>query len=202
MRERYLRYESMRDEELVAQILEGDESAAAYLIVIVCGSRLKFLTKQKFRTLKLEFDEVVSELFIHLKKNDWKALRDFRGQNKSGRSCKLSNYISLIASRLLWKKMQRAVKDIDWILPLHEVDGWLISDESVERKRLVEYVIEAIMSLENPGDREVLLLYKIEGRSVHEVGEILNISSGNVYTRCTRALKNLRLLLEQGDVYA
>ncbi|MDJ0899708.1 MAG: sigma-70 family RNA polymerase sigma factor [Xenococcus sp. MO_188.B8] len=191
----------MSDEELVAQILKGDELAATYLILIICGSRLKFLTQQKFKTLNLEFDEVASDLFLHLKQKDWKALRDFRGHNKSGRSCKLSNYISLIASRLLWKKMEKAKKDIDWISPLYEVEGLLIPDRAVERNRLIEYVIDAVMSLENPVEREVLLLYKIEGRNVQEVAEILNIKPGNVYTRCTRALKNLRLLLEQGDVY-
>lgn len=198
----YQHCEVMSDEEIVAEIIAGDKWVTAYLLIVRCGSRLSFLAKGKFRTLGLEFDEVVSELFLHLQKNDWKALRDFRGQSKSGKSCKLENYISLIASRLLWKKMNRTVKDLDWILPLHEVEGWLISDNSVERYQLVEYVIEAIMSLENTGEREVLLLYKIEGRSVQEVAEILNISTGNVYTRCSRALKNLRILLEEGGVYA
>lgn len=192
----------MSDKEIVTQVIEGDQWAVAYFLIYRCGSRLKFLAQKKFLTLGLEFDEVVSELFIHLQKNNWKAFRDFRGESKSGSSCKLENYISLIASRLLWKKMNRAMKDIDWIVPLYDVEGWLIPDNSVERHQLVEFVIEAIMSLENIGEREVLLLYKIEGRSVHEVAQILNISTNNVYTRCSRGLKNLQILLEKGSVYA
>ena len=202
MHKKYKKYESMNDNELVLQIIKGDELAAIYLIIVICGSRLKFLATQKFKNLNLEFDEVVSELFLHLKQRDWKALRDFHGQNKSGRSCKISNYISLIASRLLWKKMEQAKKNIDWILSTYEVEVYLIPDESFERNQLVKCVIDAVMSLDNSGEREVLLLYKIQGRSVQEVAEILNISSGNVYTRCTRALKNLRFLLEQRDIYA
>ncbi|MGB3641358.1 MAG: sigma-70 family RNA polymerase sigma factor [Rivularia sp. (in: cyanobacteria)] len=202
MNKNYQSYQAMSDEEIVTQIIEGDEWAVAYFLIYKCGSRLKFLAQKKFQTLKLEFHEVVSELFIHLHKNDWKALRDFRGKSKFGRSCKLENYISLIASRLLWKRMNLAVKDIDWIVPLYDVEGSLIPDNSVERQQLVESVIEAIMSLENIGEREVLLLYKIEGRSVDEVAEILNISTNNVYTRCSRGLKNLQVLLEKGGVYA
>lgn len=201
MDKRYQKYESLSENELISQIIQGEELAAAYLIIIVCGSRLKFLTQHKFKTLSLDFDELVSDLFLHLKQKNWKAFRDFRGRNKLGRSCKLSNYVSLIASRLLWKKMEKATKDIDWISPLYEAEGLLIPDRAVERNQLIEYVIEAVMSLENPIDREVLLLYKIEGRDVKEVAKILNITTGAVYTRSTRALKNLRLLLEQGDVY-
>lgn len=173
-----------------------------YLLIEKCGSRLKYLTSGKFRTLQIEFEELVNELFIALSEQDWKALRDFAGQNQAGQSCRLENYISTIASRRLWKKMNQAVKDIEWILPLYEDDDPQIPDEAAEREQLASEVLQAIMAMKSPIERAVLLLYKIEGREVHEVAAMLNISPGNVYTHCSRALTTLRTLLKGGGDHA
>lgn len=173
-----------------------------YLLIEKCGSRLKYLTSVKFRTLQIEFEELVSELFIALSEQDWKALKDFIGQNQSGLSCRLENYISTIAARRLWKKMDKAVKDIEWILPLYVDDDPQIPDEAAEREQLANEVLQAIMAMKNPIERAVLLLYKIEGREVHEVATMLNTSPGNVYTHCSRALTTLRTLLQAGGDHA
>lgn len=193
-------YCSLNDKELITAIVQGDEQAVVYLLIEKCGSRLKYLTSGKFRTLQLEFEELVSELFIALSEQDWKALREFAGHNQDGQTCRLENYISTIASRRLWKKMDQAVKDIEWILPLYADEDPQIPDAAAEREQLASEVLQAIMTMENPIERAVLLLYKIEGREVHEVAAMLNISPGNVYTRCCRALTTLRTLLEErGD---
>ncbi len=196
------KYRCLNDKELIATITQGDEQAIAYLLIEKCGSRLKYLTSCKFRTLQIEFEELVSELYIALSEQDWKALRDFAGQNRSGQPCRLENYISIIASRRLYKKMDQAVKEIDWILPLYEDDDPQIPDEAAEREQLVSDVLQAIMAMKSPIERAVLLSYKIEGREVHEVAAMLNISPGNVYTHCSRALTALRTLLKAGGDHA
>ena len=101
------KYSYLSDKELIAAIVQGDEQAMVYLLIEKCGSRLKYLTSGKFRTLQIEFEELVSELFIALSEQDWKALRDFAGKNQAGQSCRLENYISIVASRRLWKKWAR-----------------------------------------------------------------------------------------------
>lgn len=196
------KYGCLNDKELVTAIVQGDAEAAAYLLAEKCGSRLKYLASGKFRTLQIEFEELVSELYIALSEQDWKALKDFAGQNQSGQPCRLENYISIIASRRLYKKMGQAVKEIDWILPLCEDDGPQIPDEAAEREQLASDVLQAIMALKNPTERLVLLSYKIEEREVHEVAAMLNISPGSVYTHCSRALTALRTLLKAGGDHA
>jgi DNA-directed RNA polymerase specialized sigma24 family protein len=123
--------------------------------------------------VRLELDELVNELFIRLRADGWRALRDFRGANLSGRSCGLIRYIQCIAARLLWKKMDRAVKETAWLQPLDELEDVRLPDDAAERRRLAADVIEAIMALDNPLDRQAILLYKIEGREVAEAARLL-----------------------------
>lgn len=206
-------YAQRSDQELVSLIVEGDETALAFLLLGKCGSRLKFLARRQSPPV-LEFEELISELFIRLQHNNWKALRDFRGANISGGDCKLTTYISLIASRLLYRKSQ-SLKDFDRNAPLDEVEAvvgtsrhlgfslaveeTLMPELRLERRDVCRRIMKAIQDLENPAERAVLLLYKIEGRSVHEVAQAMNTTVGNVYTRCSRALTKLESLLKKRE---
>ena len=64
------------------------------------------------------------------------------------------------------------------------------------------------MMLPDALERLVLTEYKLKDRPPEEVARLLNQNGGakgtveNVYTICSRAMKNLRKLLEKGDVYA
>ncbi len=196
-------YEMMDDLALIECVVASDEAAVAFLLVDRCGEKLKYLALSRFKTLGLEFEEVISELFLHLQKNDWKALRDFRGASRSGRSCKLEGYISLIASRLLWKKMDRAMKEPDWVSALVDEEGnevYPAVDESSDRLQIQADVLEMIQRLKKPKERLVLMKYKIEGYSTEEVAVLLKTSPANVYTLCNRAIHNLRELLENEEV--
>lgn len=175
--------------------MRGDEQAVVYLLVEKCGSRLKYLTSGKFRTLQIEFEELVSELFIALSEQDWKALRDFTGQNQAGQSCRLENYISIIAARRLWKKMDQTVKEIDWILPLYMNEDPQIPDEAAERQQLASEVLQAIMGWEastcgwyEPGG----------GTSPHDVGNLLELHGVPVHRYEDATIFNLTSELAQG----
>ena len=185
----------LSDSDLVERILQGNVQAAAHLLTVRCGPSFKYLCQVRYRTLGFEFDELVSEIFLNLRRNDWKVLRDFRGKNDSGRSCSVVNYMICIASRLLWKKMDKAVKESVWLVPLDELERQKQPDDAVERRRQSVHLMEAVMSLENSADRLALTLYKIEGRDVAEVARIMETTTGNIYTRCSRALGRLRTLL-------
>lgn len=69
----------------------------------------------------------------------------------------------------------------------------------------VSYDIHAAMSLHravaelNPALRAVLVLKEIEGFSHAEIGDLLDISVGASEVRLHRALRALRVSLEQGE---
>lgn len=198
----FQKYRGLSSGDLIGHILEGDGVAVAALLIDRCGPSLKYLAQHKFAALGLQFDEVVNEVFLVLRKDDWKALRAFRGDSPGGASCRLETYVSVIAARLLWKKMDRAVKGIDWNAAPITVDGMHDLSAPPDGALRTAEVMDAIMALENPRDRELLLLYKLQDRSADEVAARLGISTANVYTRCNRALKQLRAVLEEGSRHA
>ena len=193
------KYESLADDKLVALILGGDADAAAHVLIFRCGPGLKYLVRVKYRTLGVEFNEIVSELYMLLRRNGWRALQSFRGANTAGKSCELTHYIHVIAARWLSRKMGKTVKETSGRVSLDEVG----SDVAVpvpdsEPPLTMSELIETLMDLPDPIDRAVLTLYKIEGKPVAEVAQLLNTSTSNVYTRCSRALKALRGRLCEG----
>lgn len=192
-------YGALSDGALAESIVAGDEQAAVELFVVRCGPALKYLAQGKYRFLGLEFDELVSEVFRIFRQDDWKALRAFRGHNTAGRPCKLTNYVLCIASRMLARRLGNALKEMQWIQPLYEMEVENVPDPAVERQRVGDAVIEAILALDDPMDRTALLMYKVEGRDVGDVAATLKTSPGNVHTRCCRALKKLRELLAEGE---
>jgi len=181
------------DDELVALIIQGDAAAISNLLVQRCGPGLKYLAEVKFRTPKVEFNELVSEVYIRLRRNQWQALRDFRGSNDQGQSCKLTNYVLCIAARLLSRKMSKTVKETTGHVSLDELGGDVPAPKpDVENRITMTELLELVVTLPDPVDRAVLLLYKIEGKPVEEVAEHLGTSTSNIYTRTSRAIKTLR----------
>ncbi len=187
------RYTNLADGQLITLVLEGDPDAVTHLLGIRCGAGLKYLAQSKYRTLGLDVHELVSEVYLILRNNDWKALRDFRGANQDGTSCKLTHYIFCIAARWLSRKMSRAVKESTWTLPLEEMDADQIGSVQADTPVLTAgELMDAVLALPDPVDRAVLMLYKIEGKDVDVVAKLLQTTPGNVYTRCSRAIRTLR----------
>jgi len=194
-------YDGVTDMELVNRVLAGDALAAVCLVAGRCGPGLKFLAQVKYASLGMELDDLISEVFIRLQENNWQALQDFRGSTHDGRSCSPVTYVLCIAARMLWKRMDKSVKENTWLMPLHEMDGLAYSPEGANRQRIAAEVIEAIMTLRNPADRLALMLYKVDGLDVEEVARIMKTTPSNVHTRCSRAVKALRekLSLEESN---
>ena len=57
------------------------------------------------------------------------------------------------------------------------------------------------MELENPREKEILLLYKLDGNNAEEVSELMGISPANVYTICNRAMGHLKAALESRGIH-
>jgi len=188
------------DVELVGRIVNGDPDAIVCLLVDRCGSRLNYLVNVKYRALGWQFDDLVSEMYLLLSKDDWQALKLFRGSNGSGRSCSLVNYIVLIASRLMAKRMI-AGQLVQTTLDADGMDR--VSSPDSDTRRTASEVMQAIQTMENSSERDILILVKIHGYDFHEVAKRLNISVDNAYARCSRAVKHLREILnEEGTRHA
>lgn len=197
-------YIDLDDHHLIDLILNGDEGAVHFVFVSKCGPIFKFYLS-KYNTLGLEFDEFVSEVCSILLKHNWKALREFRGINDIGRPCKLQTYLGTIGRNFLvaeMRKKRKKEKNTKQTLTenahLHPLNK--MQSVEFEHWRMMD-LIDAFMKL-TPIERQVIRLYKMEGKSVSDVADALKMSQANVYTVCSRAIKKLRTLYREGDIHA
>lgn len=206
----YKKYKVLSDIELIDLILTKDTVAVEYLLNIRCARAFKRLC-QTYPKSGLEVHELIGEIYLKMYRDDWRFLRNFKGTNeKTNQSCKLTTYIVTCAARWIKRKNAKALSEIDWTSALSNCEGdWIDAiDQKCEKDWLKLEILDAIMALENPKERLVLLEYKIRGRSPSEVAKMLTAHTtsegtiGNVYKICSRGIKNLRCLLEKGGNYA
>lgn len=210
MQKKYSGYISLNDSSLIAAILAGDTVAVEYLLSVQCSGGFYRLCGI-YGDTRMELEDLTQEMCLQLLQNDWQMLRHFRGVNaENARPCKLSTYIITCAARWMKRKNDRTVKAIDWSSTFYNGDdrSLEIRDNGHDGEELKRSVIAAIMMLPDALERLVLTEYKLKDRPPEEVARLLNLNGSakgtveNVYTICSRAMKNLRKLLEKGDVYA
>ena len=194
------KYGNLKDEDLAARVMQNDLAAAEQLLLHRCGPSLKYLVQVKYRALGIELNEIVSETYLLLRKNEWRAMEAYRGANQAGRSCSLTHYVLCIAARWLSRKSAKSWKEGSRTVPLEENRGEVTAaTRHPAHALMMAEIVDLIMELPDPIDRAVLLLYKIEGNDVNEVAKRLNTSPGNVYTRYSRAVAALRRQTEEAS---
>ena len=113
----------------------------------------------------------------------------------------LSTWIYRIASNealMMLRKMRPEVNledqganDDEDFMPVQFVDWGALPEEVLESKEAKDYLERAIKDLPEPM-RVVFILRDIEGLSIKETSEALNLTETNVKTRLLRARLNLR----------
>ncbi len=210
MQKKYSGYISLNDSSLIGAILAGDTVAVEFLLSVQCSGGFYRLCRI-YGDTRMELEDLTQEMCLQLFQNDWQMLRHFRGISAgSARPCKLKTYIITCAARWMKRKNDRTVKAIEWSSAFCNGDdrSLEIRDYGYDGEELKMRVIAAIMMLPDALERLVLTEYKLKDRPPEEVARLLNQNGGakgtieNVYTICSRAMKNLRKLLEKGDVYA
>lgn len=170
------------DAELVRRVCDGDESAAATLFGEVLGPLLACLGRH------WQYPELEQDLFLHLQRNRWAALRTWTGR------ASLKAWVRTVAYRMRLAKLRRAR------IPVGDVDAIPSSEEPVveriARNETWLGVLMAIERLESPAQRIVLRMCFLQSMNPDEIATQLNISVSLVYTHKSRALTRLRSLLE------
>lgn len=136
-----------------------------------------------------EADDVAQEVFIRL----YRALPDFREE------AKLSTYLSRIAINLSLNELKRRKRKGRWLtFTRHDGPEAGVSDQSVdpERQEMRDALQKALQRLE-PEFRAVVILRLVEGYTVKETAEILQLPPGTVASRLARAQQKLRTILDQ-----
>jgi RNA polymerase sigma-70 factor, ECF subfamily len=178
-------YSEIREEELIVASLDGDKKAF--------GEIVNRYQKMVARTVKgmlgdsVFAEDIGQEVFIKL----YYSLAGFRGE------AKLSTYIQRIAINLTLNELKRKKRFFSLFLQKedNEIYEMEIADcDYQERKEASEIVNKALMTL-TPGFRLIVTMRMLQGYSVKETSEILNLPVGTVLSRLSRAQKQLKVIL-------
>lgn len=178
------------DIELVERARQGDNAAFRLLVnrhehqvrSIVIGMLGK----------TIEADDVAQEVFIRF----YRSLGDFRGE------AALSTYLSRIAINLSLNEIKRRDNRYMRLAFFH---GDELKSERAdtcvdpERHDIRDAIQKALKELE-PDFRIVIILRLVEGYSVRETAEMLQLPQGTVASRLARAQEKLRDILKKWSV--
>lgn len=178
------------EEQCVAQARGGNASAFEKLVrtyeapvyrlaLRMCGGRAE------------DAQEVAQEAFLAA----WRGLPRFRGQ------CRFSSWLYKLTANAAVDHLRRE-KRRPAAVPLEnagEPADPHTPQEELERRELHRAVQQALDRL-TPEHREVLLLRQMQGLSYQEIGAALSLEEGTVKSRLSRAKRQLRTILAEGNL--
>jgi len=168
--------------ELVKSAASGDQDSFKELVKIlepaVASTVIGMLGNCQ------EAADVGQETFIRF----YKALKNFRGDSN------VKTYVTRIAINLSLNEIKRQQRRRVLFAFDNKMSDKGSEDVNIKKQEIMNMVEHALSQL-NPKFRAVVVLRLIDGYSVRETGEILDIPEGTVLSRFSRAQKRLRKLL-------
>lgn len=187
----------MTDQEIMTGLIARDERITQDFFFRRCQP-LIFALISKFYPQGADYDELVSELYLHLMENDARRLRQWEGRSSIYQWLKMvaRNFFLDIINR------ERVIEtDTDKRL-LIKANDYATADNSANEAVMD---VAAILDLiENDNYRLVLQKHVIEGMSFDDLEKVTGIKKANLYNIKKRALnameKIARIARSRGDV--
>lgn len=176
----------LQDKEIIEGLLNGDEKVIKYLFYDKCAMMFAFIVKEVF-CYRVNKDELVNELYIYLKENDWQRVRQFAYRSR------FTTWLSVVAVRYFICKRDELINSRSSNTQLYEVRQPVTADKTVEKIDLYR----AISKLKSSRDRFVLIALEIEGWDEVDVARELGVTVANVYNIKSRAMKRLSNILTE-----
>lgn len=184
------------DEELVERAQEGEYAAFEEIVRRYQDKAYRLA----FSLMKDESDaqDVVQEAFLNM----YRKLDTFEGRSKFGSwMYRVVTNAALMRLRAQKRRGEVSLEEDDTEFREDDyyvatVPEWRVrADEAAENRELRDKIIEAVDELP-PKYQTVFLLKEVEGLSLKEIAEVLELSVGGVKSRLHRARLHLRATLE------
>lgn len=179
-----LSYSAYKDQELLDAIRNDDEGAFSELFKRY-GKKVYEMAYSRIRS-KETAEEIVQNLFICL----WDKRNKLSINNISSYFFAAVKHrtLNIIESKIVHKKYWDYYKKF---IPQHEN----LTERTVEFNELMEAIEERMECLPEKS-KKVFVLNRLEGHSVTEIANALNLSEKTIQYHITRSLKELRLHLK------
>jgi RNA polymerase sigma factor (sigma-70 family) len=144
-------------------------------------------------------DELLADAFEALAADDCRVLRSFRSESS------LSTFLSVVAARRAFRVLRDRLRHGKAVDRKGEHDrrqnrtGERDPLEHAEERERKGVIVEAMGEL-SPGDRVLLTLYYLDGRSYKEIALVTGLAATGVGTKIGRARARLREHLERRGV--
>ncbi|REJ74956.1 MAG: sigma-70 family RNA polymerase sigma factor [Planctomycetota bacterium] len=137
-----------------------------------------------------DIDDLCSEIFVTLLKNDFAVLRNFRGQSS------LATYLTVVARRIVVHQLvRRAREEALGHISAHQAAVDAAGRETREPQRIEDAEeISLLMNRIPPADAQIVRMFHLEGKSYHEISDKLGIPENTVGSTLSRAREKLRVV--------
>lgn len=173
----------MTDQEIISSLIAHDPKVTAQFFFKDCRPLFISIIRRVFGNQIVDYDEIISELYVLLMENDARKLRTFKHEST------LFQWLKTIAVRhCLELKRRGKVIDNESQEPLVNSGKNLSYVESSQAKMDVESLLR---QMNNERYALVIHLLMIEEKSPEEVAKQLSITVANLYNIKRRAMKAL-----------
>jgi RNA polymerase sigma-70 factor, ECF subfamily len=145
------------------------------------------------RSVKLtqdDVDDLCSEVFVVLLKNDFAVLRHFRGQSS------LATYLSVVARRIVVHELVRRRKEEALgHVAVHQAAVESAGRGEHEPERIDDKEeVASLMSRLPPADAAIVRKFHLEGKTYREISSELGVPENSIGSVLTRAREKLRMI--------
>lgn len=132
-------------------------------------------------------EDLVAEVFLELFKNDFAALRHFRGESS------LATYLTVIARRVVVREVQRQRPSMTLANIAESVESEDGHEERIGNRDEVERLLGSL----NGSEAAVVRMYHLEGKSYGEISSTVGMPENSVGPVLSRARSKLRRNADQ-----
>ena len=173
----------MTDQEIISSLIARDPKVTSQFFFKDCRPLFISVIRRVFDKQIVNYDEIISELYILLMENDAKKLRSFKFEST------LYQWLKTIAIRhCLLQKSKAKVIDDESQEPLNNSHRELSSAESAQARMDMETLLR---QMKNQRYALVIRLLMIEDRTPEEVSRQLCVTVDNLYNIKRRAIQAL-----------
>ena len=143
---------------------------------------------RSIRVTDSDIDDLLSEVFLVLLANDYRVLRNFRGQSS------LATYLTVVSRRVIVKKMveRRMAEALGHVSTSSRIER--VSDEQTRQQQALEdqEEIQNMISQLPPADAQIVEQYHLQGKSYQQISSDLDIPENSIGPTLSRARNRMR----------
>lgn len=183
--------DTLTDKQIIDGILHNDRKMIEYFFCKKCSNLFSYITVSMFDR-QINTNELVSELFLYLAKDNWYKLKQFDYRSS------LLTWTSVVSIRFFQKKRKQLIDNFSSETLLNSFNE-VINSNSYQERHID--VMNAIEKMKNKRYRDVVCALDIQEIEPEIYARDKGITVSNLYNLHHRALVQLKTTMQKEDYY-